>query len=69
MIRILGMFLAVIFAILGFIHLYWAAGGRFGGSAAIPTAGGSTSFESFAFRDDFSGSRAFRRNARRDRTT
>jgi hypothetical protein len=40
MIRILGILLAVIFAILGFFHLYWAAGGRFGGGAAIPTAAG-----------------------------
>jgi hypothetical protein len=40
MIRILGILLAVIFAILGFFHLYWAAGGRFGGSMAIPTVGG-----------------------------
>ncbi len=38
MIRILGILLAIIFAILSFLHLYWAAGGRFGGGAAIPTA-------------------------------
>ena len=38
MIRILGILLAVIFAILGFFHLYWAAGGRFGGGAVIPTS-------------------------------
>ena len=40
MIRILGIVLAVIFAILSLFHLYWAAGGRFGGTAAIPTVGG-----------------------------
>ncbi|HXG86212.1 MAG TPA: DUF3995 domain-containing protein [Pyrinomonadaceae bacterium] len=40
MIRILGILLAVIFAILSCFHLCWAAGGRFGGSAAIPTDGG-----------------------------
>lgn len=40
MIRVLGILLAVIFATLSFFHLYWAAGGRFGGSAAIPTVGG-----------------------------
>ena len=40
MIRILGILLAVIFAILGFFHLYWAAGGRVGRGAAIPTGGG-----------------------------
>ncbi len=39
MIRILGILLAVIFAVLSFFHLYWAAGGRFGGGTAIPTAG------------------------------
>jgi hypothetical protein len=41
MIRILGILLAVIFAILSFFHLYWAAGGRFGSGAAIPTSGGA----------------------------
>ena len=41
MVRILGILLAVIFAILSFVHLYWAAGGRFGSGAAIPTAGGA----------------------------
>ncbi len=40
MIRILGILVAVIFAVLSFFHLYWAAGGRFGFSAAIPTVGG-----------------------------
>lgn len=40
MIRIVGFVLAVIFALLGFLHLYWAGGGRFGRGAAIPTAGG-----------------------------
>ena len=40
MIRMLGIVLAVIFALLGVLPLYWAAGGRFGGGAAIPTVGG-----------------------------
>lgn len=40
MIRIVGIVLAVIFALLGLLHLYWAAGGRFGRGVAIPTAGG-----------------------------
>lgn len=40
MVRILGILLAVIFAILSFFHLYWAAGGRFGSGTAIPTIGG-----------------------------
>lgn len=39
MIRILGIVLALIFALLSFLHLYWAAGGRFGSGAAIPTVG------------------------------
>ncbi|HEY0170249.1 MAG TPA: DUF3995 domain-containing protein [Pyrinomonadaceae bacterium] len=40
MIRILGVVLAVIFALLSFLHVYWAAGGRFGRGVAIPTGGG-----------------------------
>ena len=40
MTRILGIVLAVIFAILSSFHLYWAAGGRFGRGAAIPSVGG-----------------------------
>jgi hypothetical protein len=40
MTRILGILLAIIFAILGVFHLYWAGGGRFGGGAAIPTSRG-----------------------------
>ena len=44
MMRILGILLAMIFAVLSFFHLYWAAGGRFGGGAAIPTAGGERLF-------------------------
>jgi hypothetical protein len=40
MIRILGILLGVIFAILSFFHLYWAAGGRFGGGVVIPTGSG-----------------------------
>ncbi|HEY0427021.1 MAG TPA: DUF3995 domain-containing protein [Pyrinomonadaceae bacterium] len=49
MIRTLGILLAVIFAILSFFHLYWAAGGRFGGGAAIPTAGGERLFNPSPF--------------------
>jgi len=40
MVRTLGILLAIIFAILSFFHLYWAAGGRFGIGAAVPTVGG-----------------------------
>jgi hypothetical protein len=39
MIRILGLVLAVIFALLSLLHLYWAAGGKFGRGAVIPTVG------------------------------
>lgn len=38
MVRMLGIVLAVVFALLSLLHLYWAAGGRFGRGAAIPTA-------------------------------
>jgi Protein of unknown function (DUF3995) len=32
----LALFLSAIFAVIAFIHLYWAAGGTFGKSASIP---------------------------------
>ncbi|HEX9927435.1 MAG TPA: DUF3995 domain-containing protein [Pyrinomonadaceae bacterium] len=44
MIRILGILLASVFAVLGLFHLYWAAGGRFGSGAAVPTTGGERLF-------------------------
>jgi hypothetical protein len=34
------MIAAAILSLLGLIHLYWAAGGTFGKSAAVPTANG-----------------------------
>lgn len=37
MIRFLGILLAVVFAILSLLHIFWAAGGRLGGSAAVPS--------------------------------
>ena len=49
MVRILGILLAVIFAILSFFHLYWAAGGRFGIGATIPTIGGESLFNPSPF--------------------
>ena len=49
MIRILGIVLAVIFAILSFFHLYWAAGGRFGSGTAIPTIGNESLFKPSPF--------------------
>jgi hypothetical protein len=49
MVRILGILLAVILAILGFFHLYWAAGGRFGIGTTIPTNAGESLFKPSAF--------------------
>ncbi|MGB7070771.1 MAG: DUF3995 domain-containing protein [Pyrinomonadaceae bacterium] len=49
MVRILGILLAVIFAILSFFHLYWAAGGGIGIGAAIPTVGGERLFNPSPF--------------------
>lgn len=40
MARKLGILAAVIFAALGLLHLYWAAGGGWGHAAAIPTSAG-----------------------------
>lgn len=37
MIRILGILLIVIFATISLFHLYWAAGGVFGRSVAVPS--------------------------------
>lgn len=37
MIRILGILLAAIFAVIALFHFYWAAGGKFGIGVAIPT--------------------------------
>lgn len=50
MIRILGILLAVIFAVISLFHFYWAAGGAFGIGVAVPTVnvpnrGGMRTFE------------------------
>jgi hypothetical protein len=37
--NILGILLAAIFAILSLFHIYWAFGGRFASSAAVPNVG------------------------------
>jgi hypothetical protein len=37
MIRVLGILLAVIFAVISLFHLYWATGGTFGKSVAVPS--------------------------------
>jgi hypothetical protein len=40
MIYNLGILLAVVFAMLGGLHFYWASGGRWGSEATVPTVGG-----------------------------
>jgi hypothetical protein len=54
MVRIPGILLAVIFAVISLFHLYWAAGGKFGASVAVPTVAASSrgnmrAFEPSAF--------------------
>lgn len=49
MIRTLGILLAVIFAAIALLHIYWALGGSASGMAAIPTVGGKPSFTPSAF--------------------
>ena len=49
MIRFLGILLAVVFAILSLFHIFWAAGGSFGGKAAIPTMNGERLFNPSTF--------------------
>ena len=49
MIRFLGILLAAVFALLSLFHLFWAAGGRLGGKAAIPTVNGARLFNPSAF--------------------
>ena len=45
MTKISGIFLAAIFAVLSLFHIYWAAGGKFGKEASMPTVGGKRSFD------------------------
>lgn len=45
MIRILGILLTVIFAVISLFHLYWAMGGAFGRSVAVPSRGETRAFE------------------------
>ena len=42
--KLLGIFLAVIFATLSFFHFYWAAGGRLGTEVTIPQIAGKSVF-------------------------
>lgn len=49
MIRILGIFVAVIFAVLSLFHFYWALGGRFGSGATVPTTGETRVFNPSPF--------------------
>ena len=44
MIRISGILLVLVFALISLLHLYWAAGGRVGKDVAIPSVGGARSF-------------------------
>ena len=44
MLRNVTLLLALIFAVLGLLHFYWAAGGSFGGGAAIPSMAGEKIF-------------------------
>ena len=45
MIRVLGILLAVIFAVISLFHLYWATGGAFGSSVVVPTRANMRTFE------------------------
>lgn len=47
--NVLGIILAAIFAILSLFHIYWAAGGSFGGASAVPTIGGARIFNPSLF--------------------
>ena len=49
MLRNLALLLALIFAVLGLLHFYWAAGGSLGGGAAIPSMAGERLFTPSAF--------------------
>ena len=49
MVRIPGILLAVIFAVISLFHLYWAAGGKFGTSVAVPTVAASSRGKMRAF--------------------
>lgn len=42
--KILGLLLVLVFASISLLHLYWAAGGSFGKAVAIPSVGGTRSF-------------------------
>lgn len=49
MIRVLGITLAAIFAVLSLFHIYRAAGGSFGAASAVPTVGGERTFNQSPF--------------------
>ncbi len=49
MIRTLGILLAIIFAAIALLHIYWALGGSTSDMAAIPTVGGKQAFAPSAF--------------------
>lgn len=50
MIRILGILLAVIFAVISLFHFYWAVGGTFGAGVAVPTVDASNRGSRRAFK-------------------
>ena len=49
MIRFLGILLAVVFATLSLFHIFWAAGWRLGGGAAVPVVNGARLFNPSTF--------------------
>src|SRR5918997_1033127 len=55
MIRTLGIFLVVIFAVISLFHLYWAAGGAFGSSVAVPTVAAPSRGNMRVFKPSVSG--------------
>lgn len=49
MIKAIGFSLSTILAAIALLHFYWAAGGGFGGGAAVPSRGGKRTFEPSTF--------------------
>lgn len=49
MIRIVGLLTATILSAIGLLHLYWAAGGRWGSAVSVPTKDGDVLFEPSTF--------------------
>lgn len=49
MIRIVGLLTATILSIIGLLHVYWAAGGRWGSAVSVPRKDGDLLFEPSTF--------------------